>query len=99
MSLSLDDFVMARISFQPKSKSVSEILGATNISAQNAVFIDDNPLEREEVQAAFPDLRVLGAELNYVRRELLYSPYTQRHVITGDDARRTETTRAACRLL
>lgn len=94
MSLRLDDFVITRIGFQPKSDSVAEILAATNIAASNAVFIDDNPLEREEVQAAFPDLRVLGAELNYVRRELLHSPYTQRHVLTEEDKRRTETTRA-----
>ncbi|MCK4178056.1 HAD-IIIC family phosphatase [Aciditerrimonas ferrireducens] len=91
--LSLDDFVMAKISFRPKSESVREILAATNISAANTVFIDDNPLEREEVQAAFPEIRTLGAEMHYLRRELLWSPYTQRSSLTKEDAERTALTR------
>lgn len=93
MTLRLDDFVMAKIHFRPKSESVRDILAATNLAAANTVFIDDNPLEREEVQAAFPEMRVLGAELNYLRRELLYSPYTQRAVLTDEDRQRTELTR------
>ncbi|HWE54658.1 MAG TPA: HAD-IIIC family phosphatase [Acidimicrobiales bacterium] len=92
ISLALSDFVMARINFGPKSESVRQILAATNLAAANTVFIDDNPLEREEVQAAFPEMRVLGAELSYLRRELLYSPYTQRAVLTDEDRHRTEMT-------
>lgn len=90
MNISLDEFVMTRINFHPKPDNVREILAATNILPENTVFIDDNPLEREAVQAAFPQIRTLGAELNYLRRELLYSPYTQRAVLTEEDHRRTE---------
>jgi FkbH-like protein len=91
--LSLDDFDAVRIDFRPKSTTVGEILDELNILPESVVFVDDNPLEREEVQAAFPAIRVLGAELNYVRRELLYSPFTQRAVLTAEDATRSSTVR------
>jgi len=94
VTVTLDDFVMRRISFEPKSKGIRAILEATNIAAANTVFIDDNPLEREEVIAAFPEIRILGAEMETMRRELLLSPYTQREILTKEDAERTATTRA-----
>jgi FkbH-like protein len=92
-SLSLDDFDAVRIDFRPKSITVGEILAELNIGADAAVFVDDNPLEREEIQAAFPTMRILGAELNYVRRELLFSPFTQRARLTAEDTNRSATVR------
>ncbi len=92
-SLGLDDFDVVRIDFRPKSVTVGEILSELNIGADSAVFVDDNPLEREEVQAAFPTMRILGAELNYVRRELLFSPFTQRAHVMAEDANRSATVR------
>ncbi len=92
-SFSLDDFDVVRIDFRPKSVTVGEILSELNIGADSAVFVDDNPLEREEVQAAFPAMRILGAELNYVRRELLFSPFTQRAHVMAEDANRSSTVR------
>ena len=40
----------------PKSKSVARILDTWNIAADAIVFVDDNPLEIAEVQAAFPQM-------------------------------------------
>lgn len=88
--LTLDDFAMARINFRPKAENIGEILHALNILPEHTVFIDDNSLERESAIAAFPALRTLGAEPNYIRRELLYSPYLQNAVITRDDLNRAE---------
>jgi FkbH-like protein len=96
--LTLDDFDVVKIGFQPKSQSVREILAALNILPDGAVFVDDNPLEREEVQAAFPEIRVLGAEMNYVRRELIYSPFTQAPVKTAEDAVRSATVKKQAEL-
>ncbi|NWF83039.1 MAG: HAD-IIIC family phosphatase [Bryobacteraceae bacterium] len=42
--------------WRPKSESVARILDAWNIAADAAVFIDDNPLELEEVQRAHPGI-------------------------------------------
>ncbi len=91
--LSLDDFVMLRINFRPKAENIKEILEALNLLPEQTLFIDDNPLEREAAVAAFPQLRTLGGEPNYIRRELLYSPYLQNRVITGDDRSRSESMR------
>ena len=91
--LSLDDFDAVRINFRPKSANIAEMLAELNVHPESAVFIDDNPLEREEVQSVFPQIRVLGAEINYVRRELLHSPFTQFDVRTREDAVRSATAR------
>lgn len=40
----------------PKSESVTRILAAWNIAADAAVFVDDSPLELEEVSRAHPGL-------------------------------------------
>jgi FkbH-like protein len=91
--LSLDDFDAVRINFRPKSANIAEMLAELNVHPESAVFVDDNPLEREEVQSVFPQIRVLGAEINYVRRELLHSPFTQFDVRTREDAVRSATAR------
>lgn len=43
----------------PKSASVAQILKAWNISADAVVFIDDSPMELEEVKRAFPEITCL----------------------------------------
>ena len=91
--LTLDDFALVRINFRPKPESIGEILELLNILPEQALFIDDNPLERESAIAAFPALRTLGAELNYLRRELLCSPYLQSVTITAEDSNRWESIR------
>lgn len=40
----------------PKSESVARILATWNIAADATIFIDDNPLELEEVQRAHPGI-------------------------------------------
>jgi FkbH-like protein len=89
--LSLEDFDAVRIDFRPKSVTVAEVLDQLNVLPEHAVFIDDNPLERENVQAAFPQMRILGSELNYVRRELIHSPFTQSDFATAEDRLRAQT--------
>jgi FkbH-like protein len=44
----------------PKSEAVARILNAWNVGPQDVVFIDDSPMERAEVAAAFPDLECLA---------------------------------------
>jgi FkbH-like protein len=42
--------------WEPKSQSVTRILAAWNIAADAVVFIDDSPIELEEVRTAHPQL-------------------------------------------
>ena len=43
----------------PKSASVAQILKTWNIAADAVVFIDDSPMELEEVKQAFPEITCL----------------------------------------
>jgi len=73
---------------------MGEILGAVNVLPRSVVFIDDNPAERAAMQAAFPDIRVLGSHPYYLRRTLLLAPELQGAGVTAESARRTEMIRA-----
>jgi FkbH-like protein len=88
--LDLSDFVVRKINWQPKIDNLEEILHEVNLLSRNVVFIDDNPVERAAIQAAFPDVRVLGAELYQIRRILMWSPETQVPFVSAESARRTE---------
>lgn len=88
--LPLEDFAAIRINWDPKPQNVAEVLADCALLARNALFIDDNPVERASVQAAHPDIRTLGEHLYYIRRILLWAPELQVAGITEEAARRTE---------
>jgi FkbH-like protein len=46
-------------SWTAKSEGVARILEAWNIAASDVVFVDDNPMELAEVQAAFPGIEIV----------------------------------------
>jgi FkbH-like protein len=92
--LPLESFVSTKINWEPKAQNVAAILQETNLLARNAVFIDDNPVERENVLAAHPGIRVLGNDLYSIRRVLLWSSETQVAEISDESTRRTEMTKS-----
>ena len=92
--LSLDDFVVVHINHKPKSDNMRDILTSVNLLSRNVVFIDDNPVEREAMQAAFPEIRVLGAIPAYLKRILMWSSETQVATISSESAARTTLTKA-----
>ena len=56
----LADYVLhQRIGWGPKSDSVAQIIKAIDIGADTVMFIDDNPFERAEVEAAVAGVEVL----------------------------------------
>ena len=92
--LRIEDFAARRIDWRPKSDKMAEILAQVNLLPDNVVFIDDNPLQRAEIAAAFPAMRVLGGDPFTWRHILLWAPETQVAVITAESARRTEMVQA-----
>jgi FkbH-like protein len=88
--LLLEDFVSIRINWNPKPQSIREILEETNILPGSALFIDDNPVERDAVQREFPDIRVLGEDLYGIREYLLTAPELEVPFITAESGKRTE---------
>jgi FkbH-like protein len=92
--LELEDFAAIRIDWQPKATNIELILRDLNLLPRSVVFIDDNPVERASVAAAFPDMRVLGAAPYQLRRILLWSAETQVALVSAESARRTEMAQA-----
>jgi FkbH-like protein len=86
----LEDFAVRKINWQPKADNVEAILAEANLLPGSVVFIDDNPVERAAVKAAFPEMRVLGPNPYLWRRILLWAPETQVATITAESAARTE---------
>jgi FkbH-like protein len=51
-------FSMVNVNWGPKSESVREIARTLNIGLDTVAFIDNDPVERAEVSAALPEVRV-----------------------------------------
>ena len=92
--LTLDDFTFRMINWRAKAANVAEIMRQANLTAKSVVFVDDNPVEREAVTTAFPEIRTLGANPYVTRRELLWSSETQVPFLTEVSATRETMIRA-----
>ena len=92
--LALEDFAIRKINWRPKAENFEEILQDANLLPRNVVYIDDNPVEREAIKTAFPDVRVFGPTPLVWRRILLWAPETQLATITKESATRTEMVQA-----
>jgi len=58
MILRKDSFVSKKINWLPKSENIKSIANELDIGLGNICFIDDNPVEREEIRLLLPDVYV-----------------------------------------
>ena len=86
----LSDFVVTSINWEPKADNIRKILQKLSLTPKSAVFVDDNPVEREAVKAALPGIRTIGSNPFVVRRILLWAPETQVAVRTSESQRREQ---------
>ncbi len=93
-SFGMDNFVVAKINWRPKTENMKELLAEVNLLPRNTLFIDDHPVERAAMKAEFPDMRVIGRFHLYWRRILLWSSETQVPFITDESSKRTEMVQA-----
>lgn len=56
-----DEFVFAHIAFTPKAAAIGKIIADMQLRACNVLFVDDNPLNLEEVRYALPEIQLLDA--------------------------------------
>jgi FkbH-like protein len=56
--LSLDDFSAWEINWKPKSENINRLAKKLKIGLDSMIFIDDSPMEREIVRAAYPEVLV-----------------------------------------
>jgi FkbH-like protein len=75
--INLDDFVAKEINWNTKAENIFKIMQQVSLTPKSVVFVDDNPVEREAVKAAFPEIRVIGSNPFTTRRTLLWSSETQ----------------------
>jgi len=92
--LRLDDFAALRINWQPKPDNLADMLVEVNILPKNVLFLDDNPIERAAMKAAFPEVRTIDTSHYYWRRILAASAELQVASITCESSRRTEMVQA-----
>lgn len=83
-----DDFVIHKINWKRKSENISDLLREIEIDPGAALFIDDNPVEREEVEQAFSSIRTEGSSMNLIRASLLSNPCLENNINTPESARR-----------
>lgn len=93
MTIREEDFVVTVASYNAKSSQIREIARQLNLGLDSFVFVDDNPIELEEVSAALPEVRTLrfpatDDELPKFLEAL--SALFARPVQTLEDAARTE---------
>lgn len=88
-NIRLEDFASVKINWKAKSENIRKILEETNLQPENALFIDDSPLEIEEVRRVFPSIRTLTVPQEQWRSILLYAPQTQNALFTAESQART----------
>jgi FkbH-like protein len=59
MTLKREDFVSFKANWRPKPENLREIASELNIGIDTLVFVDDNPVEREQVRVSLPAVRVV----------------------------------------
>lgn len=92
-TLGKDDFVSVHASYQPKSLQIQELAKRLNLGLEHFVFIDDNPLEIQEVGQSLPAVTCIQfpKEASGLRllMETLHRLFPG-HAITAEDAKRTD---------
>jgi FkbH-like protein len=58
MVLRKGDFAAMKINWSPKAQNIAELAQDLDIGMDSIVFIDDNPVEREAVRTALPEVTV-----------------------------------------
>jgi len=95
MLLKKDDFAAMKINWSPKAENIAALAQDLDIGTDSIVFIDDNPLEREAVKSALPEVTVpdfpadtceLSSFFERVYKECFFTIES-----TEEDRRRTKT--------
>jgi FkbH-like protein len=99
MVLRREDFAAARINWQPKVQNIVAIANELNLGTDSFVFIDDNPVERDAVRKALPDVVVpdfpaCAEELAVWFTQKIVPEYFGKYAISDEEAAKTEQYRA-----
>lgn len=90
MAVGLQDFVVRRIDWTPKGGSIRAIAEELNIGLDAMLFIDDNPMEREQVRQTCPGVRVpvFPLDAEDLADRIASLPYLDLLTVSKEDLRR-----------
>jgi FkbH-like protein len=91
MPLNRSDFVGWRVNWRPKSENIRSLSAELSLDLDSFIFVDDNPMETAEVEAACPGVLTLTlpAEGDSIPRFLEHVWAFDRSAITAEDRRRS----------
>jgi FkbH-like protein len=100
MVLRKSDFVASRINWNPKWQNIQEVCADLALGLESVLFIDDNPVEREQVRRNLPGVKVLELPDDPARYvdALLACPWIETLSFTAEDFRRVESYKARDRI-
>lgn len=92
MPLSQQDFVAARVNWQPKPDNIRAIAEELNLGLDSFIFIDDSPHERDLMRRACPQVTVPEMPRDPARRPgwLRAMPQTWPAQLSAEDAKRSQ---------
>ena len=93
MILKRDDFVAESINWNPKTQNIKQLADDLNIGLDSFVFLDDNPMEREQMKSECPEVTVIDFPSDVSKLpETVNSAYEKYFFtldITGEDTKKT----------
>jgi FkbH-like protein len=91
MLLRPKNFAAMRINWNDKAQNLREIAAELNIGIDSLAFMDDNPVEREQVRAALPEVTVIEMPDDPVdyATALRECPAFERLTLSAEDQQRT----------
>jgi FkbH-like protein len=93
MYLKIEDFVAKKINWNHKSENIISICRDLNLGMESVVFIDDNPIERQEVRINLPNVCVpeIGSDPSEYLKILDLNQFFSHHgKITDEDKTRSK---------
>lgn len=91
MLLRSKNFAAMRINWTDKAQNLREIAAELNIGIDSLAFMDDNPVEQEQVRAALPEVTVIDMPADPVdyATALRECPAFERLTLSAEDQQRT----------
>src|SRR5262249_13905375 len=85
-----DDFSAIRINWNDKANNLREIAQELNVGLDAVAFVDDNPIERQQIRAQLPDVHVIELPADPMRfaGAIRESPLFERLALSSEDRQR-----------
>lgn len=92
MAIGWDDFTIAKVNWKPKSENLREIADELGLGLDSFVFVDDSPVECEEVRQSLPMVTVIpvSSDVTNLSEQILASRAFDSLVVSREDHGRAD---------